>query len=98
MNQPMDDISAVMQGFMTGAIIRMGCMMMLDMMFTIIPRERERLIQTLNHEPTNEDWEDYWLFLGVLNSVPKCLQRLEDREKIRGLVFGEPRSSSSNAS
>lgn len=53
---------------------------------------------TLHHEPTNENWEDYWQYLGELNSVQKCLQRAEDREKIRRLVFGEDGGSNSKAS
>ena len=87
-NQPMD-IGAVMQGYMIVATVGTACAMMLELMFTIIPRERERLKEILNHEPTSEDWEDYWQYLGEIKSVPKCLQRAEDREKIRRLVFGE---------
>jgi hypothetical protein len=86
MNQPMD-MGAMMQGYMIGATIRTACTMMLELMFSIIPRERERLKETLNHEPTNENWEDYWQFLGELNSVQQCLQRAEDRERIRRLVL-----------
>jgi len=97
MNQPMD-IGAMMRGYMLGATIRTACVMMLELMFTIIPRERERLRETLHHEPTNEDWEDYWQYLGELHSVQKCLQRAEDRDKIRRLVFGEDSGSNSKAS
>ncbi len=97
MNQPMD-IGTVMQGYMIGATIRTACAMMLELMFTIVPRERERLTETLNHEPTQEDSDDYWQFLGELNSVPKCLQRAKDREKIRRLVFDEDGGSNSKAS
>ena len=96
MNEPMD-FSAMMQGYMLGATIRTASMMMLELMFTIVPRERERLTETLNHEPTQEDWDDYWQFLGETNSVHKCLQRAEDREKIRRLVFGENSGSNSKA-
>ncbi len=74
------------------------CMMMLELMFTIIPRERERLTGILKHELTNENWEDYWQYLGELNSVQQCLQRAEDREKIRRLVFGKDGGSNSKAS
>jgi len=88
MNEPMD-FSAIMRGYMLGATIHVAGMMMLELMFTIIPQERERLAETLNHEPTNEDWEDYCQFLGERNSDQKCLQRAENREKIRRLIFGE---------
>lgn len=96
MNQPMD-IGAVMQGYMIGATIRTACTMMLELMFTIIPRESERMREALQHELTGENWEDYWQYLGELNSVPKCLQRAKDREKIRRLVFGEGGDSNSKA-
>ena len=78
-----------MQGYILGATIRTARAMILELMFAIIPRERERLKETLHHEPTNENWEDYWQYLGELNSVQKCLQRAGKREKIRRLVFGE---------
>jgi hypothetical protein len=81
MNQTVD-IGAVMQGYMLGANIRTACAIMLEMMFTIMPRERERLRETVKRELTNEDWEDYWQFLGERTLNPKCLQRAEDREKI----------------
>ena len=83
------DIGAVMQGYILGATIRTACTMILELMFTIIPRERERLKETLDHEPTQEDWDDYWQFLGERNSNQKYLQRAKDREKIRRLVSGE---------
>ena len=95
MTQPMDNVNIVMQGYMLGATIRTACAMMLELMFTLIPRERERLIQALGHEPTQENWEDYWQFLGEQVANPKCLESAEDREKIRRLVFGEGTGSNS---
>jgi len=96
MNQPMD-FNAMMQGYILGAAIRTAGMMMLEMMFTIVPRERERLTETLGHEPTQEDWDDYSQFLGERTLNPKCVQRAKDREKIRRLVFGEDGGSNSKA-
>ena len=52
MTQPIDNFNIVMQGYMLGATIRMACTMMLELVCTVIPRERERLIQALGHEPT----------------------------------------------
>jgi hypothetical protein len=93
MNQPMD-FNTTIQSYFLGAAIRMTGMMMLELMFTILPRERERLIETLCHEPSQEDWDDYSQFLGERTLVPKCLQRAKDRDKIRRLVFGEDNASS----
>jgi len=88
MNQPLD-FSAIMQGCILSVATRVKGMMMLELIFTILPRERTRLIDTLNRDPTQEDWDDYSQFLGERTLNPKCLQRAEDREKIRRLVFGE---------
>ena len=93
MNQP-TDFNALIQGYFLGAAVRMTGMMMLELMFTILPRERERLTGTLGHEPNQEDWDDYSQFLGERTLDPRCLQRAIDREKIRRLVFGEDSGSS----
>ena len=87
MNQIMD-FNAMMQGCILSVATRVKGMMMLELIFTILPRERTRLIDTLNREPTQEDWDDYSQFLGERTLNPKCLQRAEDRKKIRRLVFG----------
>ena len=92
------DIGTVMQGYMIGATIRTACTMMLELIFNILPRERERLTETLGHQPTQEDWDDYSQFLGERTFNPRCLQRAEDREKLRRLVFGEDGGSNSKAS
>ena len=89
MNQPMDDMDALMKGYMVGAMVQTVCGMMLQLIFTIIPQAKESLKKALDCEPTNEDWEDYCQYMGELNLVPKCLQRAENRKKIRRLVFGE---------
>ena len=94
MNQPMD-FNALIQGYFLGAAVRMTGMMMLELMFTILPRERERLTETLGHEPSQENWDDYSQFLGERTLNPRCLQRAIDREKIRRLVFGEDNHASS---
>ena len=94
MNQQMD-FNSMMQGYFLDAAIRVTSMMMLELMFTIMPRERERLTGTLGHEPSQEDWDDYSQFLGERNLDQKCLQRANDREKIRHLVFGEDNPASS---
>ena len=93
MNQPMD-FNTTIQSYFLGAAIRMTGMMMLELMFTILPREKERLTEILCHEPSQEDWDDYSQFLGERTLAPKCLQRAKDRDKIRRLVFGEDNASS----
>ncbi len=96
-NQP-KKIDAMMQGYMVGAFIRMAGLMMGELMFTIIPRELKRMEESLKHEPTSENWEDFWQYQGERNAIPKCLERAKDREKIRYLVFGEEGDSNSSIS
>lgn len=91
------DIGTVMQDYMIGATIRTACTMVLELMFTIIPQERERLTETLGHQPTQEDWDDYSQFLGERTLNPRCLRRAEDREKLHRLVFGKDGGSNSKA-
>jgi hypothetical protein len=95
MTQPMDNMNSVMRGYMLGATICTAAAMMVELISTIIPRERERLIQALGHEPTRENWEDYWQLLGERMANPKCLQSAEDRDKIHRLVYGEGYGSDS---
>jgi len=83
------DFPAAMQGFIMGAFMRLGYMMLMEMLLIVIPMEKERVEQTLHHEMTNENWEDLLQSLGERAGNPQCLQRAEDREKIRRLVFGE---------
>ena len=97
MNQPIDT-NAMVQGAILGAATRVTGMMMLELIFIILPRERERLIETLNREPTEEDWDDYSQFMGERTLIPRCLQRAKAREKIRRLVFGEDGGSNSKTS
>lgn len=88
MSQTADIWNDMIQGYMLGAAISTAGTMMLELIFATISQEKERLKETLKHEPTQEDWEDYWQFLGERIANPKCIQRSEDREKIRLLIFG----------
>jgi len=48
MNEPMD-FGAMMQGYILSAAIRTAGMMMLELMFTIVPREREEFLKCQTH-------------------------------------------------
>ena len=97
MNQPMD-FNAIIQGCILSVAARMKGMMMLELIFNILPREKERLTQTVGHEPIPENWDDLIQFLGERTLDPGCLQRAADREKIRRMVFGEDGGSNSKTS
>jgi hypothetical protein len=83
------DINTMMQGYILGATMRTARTMLLELMFTIIPQEKEKVEACLNHEMTTENWEDYWQYLGERTGNIHCLQRAEDRVRIRRLVFGD---------
>ena len=94
MSELTDKLDPMIQSYMLGAAICVACIMQMQLLYDIMPRERERLTEILGHEPTQEDWNDYWQFLGERNSNPKCLQRAIDREKIRHLLMGDNNGAS----
>lgn len=94
MNQP-TELNAMLQGAIMGTTVRLMGMMFVDLLVNIIPREREKMRETLNREPTLEDWEDLTQFRGEQALIPRYMQRAADREKIRRLVFGEGNPTSS---
>ena len=92
MTQPTDpgnNLDTVMRGYVLGATLCTAAAMFMELISTIIPQAREQLVQALGHEPTKENWEDYWQLLGERMANPKCLQSAEDRERIHRLVFGD---------
>ena len=86
MMQPMDTI---FQTYMMNAALRTAFMMFKDMIRATITRDKDRLTEALGHEPTQENWEDYWQLLGEQASKQKACQREADREKLRRLVMGD---------
>ena len=56
--------------------------------------ERNKIKAALGHEPTQENWQDYYDLKKEKTNKQKANQREIDREKIRRLVFGEDSGSS----
>jgi len=92
--QPMNKLDPMIQGYMLGAAIRVACMIQMQLLHTIVTRERERLTKALGHEPTEENWEDYWQLLRERTSKQKSCQREVDREKSRRLLAGDNNGAS----
>ena len=88
MNKP-EDINKMLQSCIFVATMYTTYAMLLELLFALIPGAKDRIKQVLDHEPTNENWDDYCQYLGELHSIPKCVQRAEDRKKLRRLVFGD---------
>ena len=55
----------------------------------ILEDERKKVKAALGHEPTQENWQDYYELQQEKTDKQKTNQREIDREKLRRLVFGE---------
>jgi hypothetical protein len=51
--------------------------------------ERKKVKAALGHEPTQENWQDYYELKQEKTDKQKANQREIDREKLRRLVMGE---------
>lgn len=55
----------------------------------MVKAEREKLKDALGHEPTDENWQDYYALLREQKANRKVAQREADKEKLRRLVMGD---------
>jgi len=94
MSEPTDKLDPMIQGYMLGAAICVACIIQMQLLYTIVTRERERLTEVLGHEPTEENWKDYWQLLNERALKQKSCQGEEDREKIHRLVMGDSNGAS----
>ena len=60
----------------------------------ILEDERKKVKTALGHEPTQENWQDYYDLKQEKPDRQKARQREIDREKLRRLVFGEDSGTS----
>ena len=51
--------------------------------------ERQKVKAALGHEPTQENWQDYYDLQQEQTERQKTRQREVDREKLRRLVMGD---------
>jgi hypothetical protein len=55
----------------------------------MLKAERKKLTTMLGHEPTQENWQDYYDLQQEKTNRQKTRQREADREKLRHLVMGD---------
>ena len=55
----------------------------------LVKAEKEKLKAALGHEPTDENWRDYYDLLREQKLNQKAAQREADKGKLRRLVMGE---------
>ena len=55
----------------------------------ILEDERKKVKAALGHEPTQENWQDYYALKQEQKNRQNAHQREGDRERLRRLVLGE---------
>jgi len=55
----------------------------------IVRAEKEKLKAALGHEPTDENWQDYYDLLREQKANRKAAQREADKERLHRLVMGD---------
>jgi len=85
----MDEIERVMNNMMGWVMFSATQVMWAAFVQDMIRVDRERLTKALCHEPTDENWQDYYDLLKEQKIKQKTSQREADKGKLRRLVMGE---------
>ncbi len=85
----MDEIERVMNNMMGFVMFSATQVMWAAFVQDMIRVDRERLTKALGHEPTDENWQDYYDLLKEQKTKQKTSQREADKGKLRRLVMGE---------
>jgi len=85
----MDEIERVMNNMMGFVMFNAVQVMWAAFVQDMIRVDRERLTKALGHEPTDENWQDYYDLLKEQKTKQKTSQREADKGKLRRLVMGE---------
>ena len=85
----MDEIERVMNNMMGFVMFSATQVMWAAFVQDMIRVDRERLTKALSHEPTDENWQDYYDLLKEQKIKQKTSQREADKGKLRRLVMGE---------
>ena len=94
----MDNLSYTFGYIMERATTMLGYCMLAAIFEKILEDERKKVKAALGHEPTQENWQDYYDLKQEKTDRQKAHHREADREKLRRLVFGEDSGSDSQAS
>ncbi len=79
----MDEIERVMGNMMWFVMFNATQVMWAAFVQDMIRVDRERLTKTLGHEPTDENWQDYYDLRRDQEFKKKTSQREADKEKLR---------------
>ena len=71
------------------AMTMVGYLMLADLVRKMLEDEREKVKAALGHEPTQENWQDYYDLKLENTNRQNAQQREIDKEKLRRLVLGD---------
>ncbi|MFC1971370.1 hypothetical protein ACFLV0_05550 [Chloroflexota bacterium] len=85
----MDELGRYLNNMMGWAMLITAHDMAKDFVEKVMEAERQKLTETLGHEPDSGNWQYYRDLQWQKANQEKARQRETDREKLRRLVFGE---------
>ena len=90
----MDELGRYLNSMMRWAMLITAQDIVKNFVEKVIEAEREKLTETLGHEPDSENCQYYRDLQWQKTNREKARQREIDREKLQRLVFGEDSGSS----
>ncbi len=85
----MDNLSYTFGYMMERAMTMMAYCTLAAVVEKTLEAEREKVKVALGHEPTQENWHDYYNLQQEKTNRQDTRQREIDREKLRRLVMGD---------
>ncbi len=85
----MDNFSYMFSYVMERATTMVAYCMFAAFVEKTLEAERKKVRAALGHEPTQENWQDYYNLQQEQTNRQDARQREIDRERLRRLVFGE---------
>ncbi len=85
----MDELNYVFGYMMERAMTMVAYCTLAAVVEKTLKAEREKVRAALGHDPTQENWQDYYNLQQEKTDRQKTRQREVDREKLRCLVMGE---------
>jgi len=85
----MDNPAYIFGYIMERATTMLGYCMLAAIFEKTLEAERKKVRAAVGHEPTKENWQDYYDLKQEEKTRQNARQREIDRENLRRLVFGE---------
>ncbi len=94
----MDNLGYMFSYMMERATTMLGYCMLAAIFEKTIEAERKKVRAAVGHEPTQENWKDYYALKKYQKNRQNVRQQEADREKLRRLVFGDEDDSNPETS